>query len=236
MARWLPNLLATIITLGIPPFLVLTTLFFFLSPQYLYFEYSKPDFPKADLFSPNDRYYYASESVEYERGTRNFEQFKNLGVYNDRELNHMVDVRVLLAQVGVFQQMDGLLLLVLVVTLLAQPATRPFAARGVFNGALLTLGLFAALGLFAGIAFDAFFVDFHRVFFQGDTWLFYYTDSLIQFYPERFWNDTALYLVGATLLEAVVLGILGWFWIRREYGTARPAVANATASLPAQRG
>jgi integral membrane protein (TIGR01906 family) len=110
-----------------------------------------------------------------------------------------------------------------------------YAARAVFNGALLTVGVFVLLGLFAGTAFDVFFVAFHRVFFQGDTWLFYYTDSLIQFYPERFWNDTALYLVGATLLEALVLGVVGWVWVRRELVTHQPAPVSAPASVPAQR-
>lgn len=236
MPRWLPNLLALVITLGTPPFLVLSNLFVFLTPQYLNFEYSKPDFPQADLFSPRDRYYYASESIEYERGTRTFEQFQGLGVYTDRELNHMVDVRVLIAQVGVFHAMDGLLLLVLLVTLVVQPVLRLHAARAVFNGALLTVGLFALLGLFAGVAFDTFFVYFHRAFFQGDSWLFYYTDSLIQFYPVRFWNDTALYLVGATILEALILGVVGWFWVRKAFVAREPGPASAPTGLPAQRG
>lgn len=236
MPRWLPNLLAAIITIGIPPLLVLSNLSIFLTPQYVMFEYGKPDFPPAELFKPADRTYFAGESVLYERGDRSFEQFKGLGVYNDRELNHMVDVRVLIAQVGVFQMMDGLLVLVLLITLIALPATRAFAARGLFNGALLTLGLFGLLGVFASTTFDTFFVDFHRVFFQGETWLFYTTDSLIQFYPVRFWFDTALYLVGLTIVEAIVLGVVGWIWLRRIVPYPPPTGAEAPRSVAAGRG
>ena len=167
------------------------------------------------MFSDRDRYYYGSESIEYERGNRNFEQFKGLGVYNDRELNHMVDVRVLIAQVSVYHQMDGLLLLVVLITLIAQPATRPVAARGLLLGGLVTIALFAAVGLFAGTAFNTFFVNFHHLFFQGETWLFNYTDSLIQYYPEIFWFDTALYLAGATIVEAAIVAAIGWGWEKR---------------------
>ncbi len=214
MPRWLLNLLTAVLVVGIPPLLVLSNLALFLTPQYLAFEYGKPDFAKADRFSDQDRLYYSSETVEYEAGHRNFEQFKNLGVYNDRELNHMVDVRVLISQVTMFAQMDAVLLLVVLVTLSAQPVTRSFAARGILGGATLTVALFAAIGLFAGTAFNTFFVNFHHVFFQGETWLFNYSDSLIQFYPERFWFDTSLYLAGITILEALVVGAVGWIWLR----------------------
>ena len=215
MPRWLANLLFLLLVVGIPPFLVLSSVFLFLTPQYLSYEYSKSDFPKADRFTDTERTFFASESIEYERGNRNFEQFKALGVYNDRELNHMVDVRILIAQVSVFQAMDGLVLLILLAAFASMPGTRPLAPRGLLTGGILTLGLFGVIGLFAASAFNIFFTDFHRIFFQGDTWLFFYTDSLIQFYPERFWFDTAIALVGATVFEAIIVVAIGWLWTRR---------------------
>lgn len=131
----------------------------------------------------------------------------------------MVDVRVLVAQVSVFQAMDGLLLLVLLITLASMSDTRALAPRGVLAGGILTVVLFAVIGLFAASTFNTFFTDFHRIFFQGDTWLFLYTDSLIQFYPERFWFDTSIALVGATVVEAIIVGAIGWLWGRRAVGS-----------------
>lgn len=222
MPRWLSNLLTLILVVGIPPFIVLSNLYLFLTPQYLDFEYTKPDFPKADRFNGQDRRRYAAQSIEYERGNINFEQFQALGVYNEREINHMVDVRVLIAEVSTFQAMDGVLLLVVLITLASLPATRSFAARGLLGGGLLTIALFGAIGLFAATGFNTFFTNFHRIFFSGDTWLFNYSDSLIQFYPERFWFDTSLYLAGLTIVEAIVVGAIGWIW-----GKQRSPVASS---------
>ena len=231
MSRWLQNLLLIILVVGIPPFLVLSNIFVFLTPQYLDYEYNKPDFPKAERFNDKDRRYYATESIEYERGARTLEQFKALGVYDDREVKHMVDVRVLIEKVTTFHAADGLLLLLALVGLAARPTTRALAARGLLTGALLTVALFGAIGLFAATGFNTFFTGFHRVFFEGDTWLFSYTDSLIQFYPLRFWFDTAIALVVLTLLEAIVVGAIGWAWGKSVFSKQSTVISQrSTAS------
>jgi len=46
------------------------------------------------------------------------------------------------------------------------------------------------------------------VFFEGDTWLFLPTDTLIRLYPEKFWFDAAVGIGGLTLLEAIALILL----------------------------
>jgi integral membrane protein (TIGR01906 family) len=62
------------------------------------------------------------------------------------------------------------------------------------------IGLAAALGLVAGVGillnpnvFWQFFTLFHQVFFTGDSWLFYYSDTLIRLFPIRFWQDAFLW-------------------------------------------
>ncbi|MBI3537736.1 MAG: DUF1461 domain-containing protein [Chloroflexi bacterium] len=78
----------------------------------------------------------------------------------------------------------------------------------------MSVALFIAIGIFAAVAFQTFFTLFHRIFFEGDSWLFLYTDSLIQFYPLPFWFDTSLALVVLTLLQALIIGAIGWRWGR----------------------
>lgn len=212
MPRWLANLLTLVIVIGIPIALILTNVFIFMTPNWLAYQYSQPDFPPSVRFTPQDRYRLASESIEYIRGNRTLEQFKALGVYDEREIKHMVDVRDLVDKVKVGLPMLAILIIVSLGALARQKESRALAARGLLNGAILTIGLFVAIGLFAAIGFQTFFTLFHKVFFEGDTWLFNYTDSLIQFYPLPFWFATSLALVATTIVEAIIIGLIGWRW------------------------
>ena len=217
MPRWLVNLLALVIVIGIPIALILTNVFIFMTPNWLAYQYSQPDFPPSVRFTPQDRYRLASESIEYIRGNRTLEQFKSLDVYDEREIKHMVDVRDLVDKVKVGLPMVAILILVSLAALARQKENRALAARGLLNGAILTIGLFVAIGLFAAIGFQTFFTLFHKVFFEGDTWLFNYTDSLIQFYPLPFWFATSIALVATTIGQAAIVGLIGWRWANREH-------------------
>lgn len=238
MPRWLPNLLALIVTLAVPVILILGNVFIFMTPDWLAFQYSQPDFPASVRFTPQARFQFASESIEYVRGNRTLAQFIALGVYDEREIKHMIDVRVLVDQVKIVLPVV-VLLAVIALVVLSSPALlgrgqgrvednaektliptfslegRRGAGRALLNGALLTLGLFVAIGIFAAVGFNTFFTLFHRIFFEGDTWLFNYTDSLIQFYPLPFWFATSIGLVALTLVEAVIVGAIGWLWAKK---------------------
>ncbi len=199
MPRWLSNLLVLVLIVGIPPFLVLSAVHLFLTPNWIAFEYGRSDFPKAELFSDRDRLYNATESLLFCMGDRTLAQFEALGVYNDREIKHMSDVRELIAKERVFYALDGMLLLIALVASSWKKETRAIAARGLFRGAALTIVLFVGVAFFAAVGFNTFFTLFHRVFFEGDTWLFYTTDSLIQFYPLSFWIDTTFGIAGLSV-------------------------------------
>jgi integral membrane protein (TIGR01906 family) len=73
------------------------------------------------------------------------------------------------------------------------------------DGSRLTLAILAFLSLAIAIAFSIVFVGFHRIFFEGDTWLFRYSDTLIRLFPERFWRDTFIALVASTTVGACLL-------------------------------
>ncbi|MBI5034436.1 MAG: TIGR01906 family membrane protein [Chloroflexi bacterium] len=215
MSRPIANVLALIITLGVPIILILSNVLLFMNPSWLAYEYSKPNFPKAELFNDKDRLYFGSESIEYVRGNRTLDQFKALGVYQDREIKHMVDVRVLVDQVKIVLPLTIVIAIISLVVLARPSETRALAARSLLNGGILTIVLFIAVGLFAAVGFNTFFTMFHRIFFTGDSWLFLYTDSLIQYYPLPFWFDTSIALVSLTIVEAIIVGAIGWSWAKR---------------------
>jgi integral membrane protein (TIGR01906 family) len=83
------------------------------------------------------------------------------------------------------------------------------------RGGWMTLGLIAAIAVLIFTSFTELFTAFHRVFFQGDTWLFFYSDSLIRLFPLRFWQDAFLWMAVFWLLGAVLaIAASKWFLTR----------------------
>ena len=81
-------------------------------------------------------------------------------------------------------------------------------------GAILTLALLAGLIAYVFINFDAFFLQFHQLFFEGDSFQFRYDDTLIRLYPEQLWSDAAILIGVLTALAAVVLLAVSWLWVK----------------------
>jgi len=89
-----------------------------------------------------------------------------------------------------------------------------------FAAALVAPALALASLVIVPLQFQWFFVKFHHLFFEGESWLFPRTDTLIQLFPEQFWFNalqTWLLLVIATS-SALAAG--SYLWIRRR--TASP--------------
>jgi integral membrane protein (TIGR01906 family) len=214
LPNWLVSLLSFLLVVAVPPFLVLTNVNLFMRPQFVYYEYSRSDFPPSSRFEPADRRRFAVETVRYTRGELNDADLMNLGVYNERELVHMRDVQNLAVPALMLNYALGAMI-GLAMLVLWRTGKLAAARRGLFNGAGVTLAIFGALGFFALVAFNAFFVAFHRVFFVGDSWLFAYTDSLIQFYPQPLWVDASLGIVIFTVLQALLLAGLAFGAVRR---------------------
>jgi integral membrane protein (TIGR01906 family) len=53
--------------------------------------------------------------------------------------------------------------------------------------------------------FWKFFEGFHAIFFEGDSWLFLFSDTLIRLFPIRFWQDA--FLFAALIAVAGGLGL-----------------------------
>jgi integral membrane protein (TIGR01906 family) len=70
---------------------------------------------------------------------------------------------------------------------------------------MLLLMLVLTIGL--AFSFRYVFVGFHRIFFEGDTWLFQYSDTLIRLFPERFWRDAFVFVV---VLTVGGVGLFHW--------------------------
>jgi integral membrane protein (TIGR01906 family) len=135
--------------------------------------------------------------------------------FNAREVRHMTDVR---AWIGRFWwlQVGSLAAIALAGALLVSSRrTRPLFPRGLRWGAVLTLAVAAAVGLVMAVSWNTFFVDFHHLFFKGDTWQFDDGDTLRRLYPDRLWVDVGIAAATFTVVTAFALLAGTSLWLRR---------------------
>jgi uncharacterized membrane protein len=85
---------------------------------------------------------------------------------------------------------------------------------GLKRGGWLMVGLAVLIGtiVVVGIAlnpnvFDEFFIFFHSLFFEGNSWLFLFSDTLIRLFPIRFWEDAFLWAAVIALGGGLSLGL-----------------------------
>lgn len=213
------RLLGIVILVGLPPVTALSGLYLLMSPAYIRYEYGKAGFPPPTRLGEEQRYAAAVECIRYLRTGAGIEALQRLEgsegpLFNERELRHMMDVKGVTRGVFTFHRMSTVLVLGAVLYL-ARYGPRGESARRLVQGAGLTIVLVALLLITAVANFNWFFTAFHRVFFEGDTWLFPYTDTLIQLFPLPFWFDIVqLWVLGAIIVSCIIGGLALW-WLRR---------------------
>jgi len=207
-----PRLLSVLITLALPVLVLAVALRVTTAPWLVHWEYGKPDFPPDPYgLTTEERIRLAEVCVEYLVTGAGIELLADLELegrpaFNERELAHMVDVKRVLwaflwAGLGA-----GVVVFGGTAALLARRPTRPRAAGALGSGVLLILGLLVAVGGLMLLRWDFFFTAFHELLFPPETWTFPTSDTLIRLYPERFWMDVGLVIVGLVLVQAVAWG------------------------------
>jgi integral membrane protein (TIGR01906 family) len=183
-------------------------------------EYNMPYFPPDDFgFTKADRLKWAPYALNYLTNRADISYLGNLKfddgkpLYNERELSHMNDVKrvtqgalkvwyislAVLALLGIWAWVGG---------------WGDTYRLGLMRGGWLMVILSIAVGLIAliGIAvspdlFFQFFAGFHSLFFEGDSWLFLFSDTLIRLFPIRFWQDAFLWAAVIALAGGIALGL-----------------------------
>ena len=221
-----------LVTILVPIALSLGAVRIVLFPWYLNFEYHTPDFPVDSFgFTLADRLHYGRLAVNYlvndagpaYLGDLHFPtgqqtppescQFMNdcTSLYNEREIQHMVDVKQTV-QAALRVLYASLAILVVAAAWAWQAGWLDEYRHGLVRGGWLTLLLIGLILIMVIAAFGIIFVAFHEIFFQAGTWTFLYSDTLIRLFPERFWRDTFLMVGGLT----AVLAFLVIFITRRS--------------------
>ncbi len=212
-ASWLPGWLVAVcralIVLALPPFLVLTAVRLVMSEAFIRLEYSRPGFP-ADRygFTAEERLRYAPHTVRYLLDNEPIDYLAALEhdgapLFTPKELRHMHDVQGVTRAAFRVHLLATALLLLAALALGSRRENRRTLRQGVFEGGVLTLLLMLTAIVLALANWDFFFTGFHRLFFEGDSWLFSTRSTLIRLFPERFWFDAALAIGGLTFAGAL---------------------------------
>lgn len=198
-----------------PVLLVLISARIVMSQGFLEFEYNRPGFPD-DYYgmTREQRLYYAPFAITYLLTDEGIDYLADLEfpdgepLFNARELRHMRDVKIVTQIAFAFAIGSGLLALTSAIFLRFR--TRAVLRKSLIQGAMLTLGIVAAIILLAILNWSYFFTAFHALFFEGGTWYFLYSDSLIRLFPEQFWFDAAIGIGAITVLGALTALFAAW--------------------------
>jgi integral membrane protein (TIGR01906 family) len=201
-----------LIVLLVPVVLVLLSVRFLLTPAFIQLEYRMPYFPDDSYgFSMDERLKWADVARNYLLNSAGIEFLGDLTfedgspLYNERELSHMLDVKIVVKAAMWVMYLS--LAFLMLMDIWARRNDWEWEFRQAWSrGGWLTVGLIVAVIIAILINFNAFFVAFHRVFFEGDTWLFKFSDTLIRLFPVRFWQDAFIIVGGLSLVGGSLLG------------------------------
>lgn len=212
---------SVLVVVTLPWFLALTSLLPLLTPAFLRLQYARPDVPPSARFSAQERQAFAQAAAHYLVSTEGIDYLANLTgqdgspLFNERELTHMVDVKVLLGQAIALDVVLALLFAACMGILLSQEETTDRTPRYLLAGSLVAPALAICALIVVPLQFQWFFVEFHHVFFEGETWLFPRTDTLIQLFPEQFWFNALQAWLLLIVAASIALAVGSYAWMRR---------------------
>jgi len=214
------NLLSWLVAILVPIALIGLGLRALLTPAFLQIEYNMPYFPPDEYgFTRKDRLQWAPYALEYLINSADISflgdlEFDNGSpLYNERELGHMEDVKGVTQGALNVWYISLALLTMLGIWSWRGSWTQTYR-QGLMRGGWLMVGLAGVIGLIVVVGISVnpnvfwnFFVGFHGLFFEGDSWLFLYSDTLIRLFPLRFWQDAFLFAAVIALGGGIALGL-----------------------------
>lgn len=222
------NLLLKVSTLlfiiSIPVFLITTDLRLALNNVRLYdYGFDKYNVSLETGIPPEELHEIAVKIINYYNSE---EEFIDIAIYGERETLHMKDVKGLV-RLDYNLQMISIGYIVLFGLIGFFVKKKEFwrkLVRGVLWGAWFTIAFLIVIGIWAIIDFSALFYIFHLVSFNNNLWQLSQSDQLLLMFPQEFFNEAALFVAGAAIVEAMI--IIGVVWgilkFKRHYEVKKP--------------
>ncbi len=213
------KLVIIVIALFVPVLIITSSIWITAHPWFIKYEYQRIAFP-ADMSIQGRTQLALIGLHSVMPGGRGIELLKEAKLpdgrpaFNDREIGHMADVRKIL-NIFFLLTLLGVLAMICAAFVTRKKQFYATLLQGFKWGALLTLiilfGLIAAMSL----NFDSFFLKFHYLFFEGDSFLFDLEDTLLRLYPEEFWADGALFVGILSIISALAMLVLSQRMLKR---------------------
>ena len=235
---------AVLFVLVLPVFLITSNVRWVINAPFLYsYGFDKYDIPSRTGIERDELLSAARQVREYFSNgdelldVRVVRQGVLRSLYNDREVLHMKDVKVLVK--GVYRIQEGtagfLIAFALFGLAFGRTSFLSTLVRYLSRGGLLTLALVVVVGLASLVGFDRLFLAFHLVSFSNDLWqLDPSRDFLLMMFPQGFFFDATMWIAGSTVVEALLLAsvpvALGLWRRRRPRTGAEESLPEAQAA------
>lgn len=156
----------------------------------------------ANAPDPDDSSKLASMLPSEEHASELIAEASERYVLDAEAMRHLDDV------FGVVAKAEPVVLGVAIAGVLCAVGVCCSAGRRAFGGVLLaagilTIAVFAALGVAALVNFDGLFAAFHGLFFSQGSWVFNADSLLITMYPEPFWVGMGAIWLGVTIVASI---------------------------------
>jgi integral membrane protein (TIGR01906 family) len=204
---------AGMIALLVPFVLLMTSVRILFNPWFINTMYSLPRFPADEYgFSKEERTHWALISLDYlfktdkNASLAEYQLEDGSPLYNERELSHMLDVRNLLQQcISAWIILSGILLVLGILATFARWLPVWFKGLSIGGWGTIVLMMLVLTGVIT--SFDWLFTEFHHLFFSGDSWLFFESDTLIRLFPEELWITGFALVAVLTLILSIAFGL-----------------------------
>lgn len=222
MSNTVVILLRWLMILGMPMVVALTSARSLVSPWFPRYEYAKPEFPQDPYgLSPEQRVNLAAVAIDHLNtpgqasdhiAMLTDEHLPESGepLYTSAEINHLIDVKSFTNRLWRIYAVSLLVVGGSLAALFLRRATRAAAADALLASGLAAIAILLLLVALVLFGWSTFFTRFHEIFFPAGNWTFDYDSSLIRLFPEKFWFDGGLLLVGGALTAAATETAFGY--------------------------
>ncbi len=206
----LSNIFKLLFVVSLPLVLALTNLYFFISPSFVESQYRQLGVPQVGQLSEEEIFNAMRTVLNYLRNRQSVEALEKLkegqeGLFGQKEISHLVDVKNLISRAFALQKLASLIMGISTLVILAERRARKRFGHYLLWSSGATLVVIGLLLLLAYLNFDWLFTQFHLIFFEGDSWLFNPSETIIQLFFPRFWVDTATKFILAIVVEAALV-------------------------------